>query len=111
MSFGGQYVATALPMIQSRGTGPQKRLSSELPRLSPIRKYMPWGIVISLRLHSAPEQSRANGSLVRLPLRITWPPTTAIRSPGTPTTRLTNVVSDFCDVGLVQLWRVAAPPL
>jgi hypothetical protein len=36
--FGGQYVAKALPMIQSRGTGPQKRLSSDEPRLSPIMK-------------------------------------------------------------------------
>src|SRR5215213_8890996 len=98
-------------MIQSRGTGPQKRLSSELPRLSPIRKYMPFGTVISERLHSAPEQSDANGSLVRLPLRITWPPTTAIVSPGMPTTRLTNVVSDFAAVGLLQECRVASPPL
>jgi hypothetical protein len=38
MRFGGQYVANALPMIQSRGTGPQKRLSSDEPRLSPIMK-------------------------------------------------------------------------
>ena len=37
-SLGGQYVANAPPMIQSRGTGPQKRLSSEAPRLSPIMK-------------------------------------------------------------------------
>jgi hypothetical protein len=36
--FGGQYVANALPMIQSRGTGPQNRLSSDAPRLSPIMK-------------------------------------------------------------------------
>ncbi len=32
----GQYVANAEPMIQLVGTGPQKRLSSECPRLSPI---------------------------------------------------------------------------
>lgn len=38
MRLGGQYVAKALPMIQSRGIGPQKRLSSEAPRLSPIMK-------------------------------------------------------------------------
>jgi hypothetical protein len=36
--FGGQYVANAFPMIQSRGTGPQNRLSSDAPRLSPIMK-------------------------------------------------------------------------
>ena len=34
--FGGQYVANAPPMNQSRGTGPQKRLSADEPRLSPI---------------------------------------------------------------------------
>jgi len=34
----GQYVANAPPMIHSSGTGPQKRESSEAPRLSPIMK-------------------------------------------------------------------------
>jgi hypothetical protein len=38
MRFGGQYVAKAPPMIQLSGTGPQKRLSSDAPRLSPMRK-------------------------------------------------------------------------
>src|SRR3954447_26810022 len=110
MSFGGQYVATALPMIHLRGTGPQKRLSSELPRLSPIRKYDPRGTVIGLRLHSAPGQEDANGSLAGLPLRITWPLTIAIVSPGTPTTRLTNVVSEWVAVGVAHDWRVSGPP-
>lgn len=33
---GGQYVKNAVPMIHPCGTGPQKRLSSDHPRLSPI---------------------------------------------------------------------------
>src|SRR3954453_1516218 len=98
-------------MIHLRGTGPQKRESSELPRLSPIRKYEPCGTVIVSRLHSAPAQLDANGSLVFLPLRMTWPSTIAILSPGMPTTRLTNVVSDFWGVGFVHEWRVCGPPL
>src|SRR5215207_4373219 len=98
-------------MIQSRGTGPQKRLSSELPRLSPIRKYMPFGTVIALRLHSAPAHEEANDSLAGFPLRITWPLRTEIRSPGSPTTRLTNVVSECLAVGLEHAWRVWGPPL
>src|SRR4029078_11179166 len=35
-------------MIHFSGTGPQKRLSSEDPRLSPIMKYIPAGIAISV---------------------------------------------------------------
>ena len=38
MRLGGQYVANALPMTQFTGTGPQKRLSSEAPRLSPMHE-------------------------------------------------------------------------
>src|SRR3954454_20469694 len=98
-------------MIHLRGTGPQKRLSSEFPRLSPIRKYMPLGTVIEFRLQSAVVHDRANGSLAATPLRQTWPFSIAMRSPGRPTTRLTNVVGEWVDVGLVQGWRVPAPPL
>ena len=36
--FGGQYVKKATPMTHLSGTGPQKRLSSDSPRLSPIMK-------------------------------------------------------------------------
>src|SRR5690348_3110546 len=111
MELGGQYVATALPMIQLRGTGPQKRLSSESPRLSPIRKYMPLGTVIVFRLHSAALQEDAKGSATCLPLRITWPLRIAMRSPGRPTTRLTNVVFECLAVGFVQACRVSGPPL
>src|SRR6478609_1533734 len=97
-------------MIHLRGTGPQKRLSAELPRLSPIMKYSPAGTLISFRLHSGPAHSDANGSSVRLPLRITRPLTTAIVSPGMPTTRLTNVVSAFSPVGCEHDCRDSAPP-
>src|SRR3954469_22891639 len=98
-------------MIQARGTGPQKRLSSELPRLSPIRKYMPFGTVIALRLHSAPAHEDANGSLAGAPLRITWALIPAIRSPGNPTTPLTTVVPECVRVGLAHACRVSEPPL
>ena len=46
MRSGGQYVKKATPMIHLSGTGPQNRLSSDTPRLSPIMKYSPGGIVI-----------------------------------------------------------------
>ena len=71
-------------MIQARGTGPQKRLSSELPRLSPpIKKYEePGGTLIGFRVQFGPEQPLANGSSAGLPLRITWPLTTPIRVAG-----------------------------
>src|SRR4051812_3695589 len=98
-------------MIHLRGTGPQNRLSSELPRLSPIMKYMPLGTVIEFRLQSALLQERANGSFAATPLRHTWPFSIAMRSPGRPTTRLTNVVSECVAVGFVHGCRVAGPPL
>src|SRR3954452_6357855 len=111
MEPGGQYVATALPMIQARGTGPQKRLSSELPRLSPIRKYSPAGTLTGERVHSPPPHEEAKGSFAVLPFRTTLPATTAIVSPGRPTTRLTKVVSARSAVGSEQECRVAGPPL
>src|SRR6185312_3012358 len=53
--LGGQYVAKAPPMMESRGTGPQNRLSSDSPRLSPIMNQWPGGIVIGVvRLHTTP---------------------------------------------------------
>ncbi len=47
MRCGGQYVKKAFPMIQFFGTGPHVRLSSLSPRLSPIIKKWPGGMVIS----------------------------------------------------------------
>ena len=59
MRSGGQYVATALPMIHARGTGPQKRLSLEFARLSPMRKYEPPGMMIGARLQTASSHAEA----------------------------------------------------
>src|SRR3954447_1777168 len=105
MRFGGQYVANAPPMIHLRGMGPQKRLSSESPRLSPIMNQWPAGTVTSLgKSQPLPLHCRAYGSFTRLPLRITWPRTIRIRSPGPPTIRLMNVVSATVGVSLMQIW-------
>ena len=41
-------MAKAPPMIQDSGMGPQKRLSSDSPRLSPIMNQWPGGIVIGV---------------------------------------------------------------
>jgi hypothetical protein len=49
-----------------------------------------------------PAHSRMNVSFVRLPLRITCPPTIAIRSPGPPTTRLMKFCEDFSSPGVLQ---------
>src|SRR2546421_892468 len=101
MRPGGQYVANAAPMIHFFGTGPQKRLSSEEPRLSPIMKYSSLGTVIGRgKLHSSPPvQGLMNFSVCSLPLRITCPSRIAIVSPGTPTTRLMKLTSERPFVG------------
>jgi hypothetical protein len=88
-------------MIHERGTGPQNRLSSELPRLSPITYTSPLGTVTA-RGKSQPlpgSHGAANGSLWTRPLRMTWPLRTAMRSPSTPTTRLMNVCDERARVG------------
>ena len=55
MRFGGQYVANAPPMIHFFGTGPQKRESSDAPRLSPIMKNIPLGTTMVFgKSHSPP---------------------------------------------------------
>ena len=48
-------------------------------------------------------------SFSRTPLRITWPLTIWIVSPGTPTTRLMNVWLDSVAVGWSQAWAVSPP--
>jgi hypothetical protein len=89
-------------MIHLRGTGPQKRLSSDDPRLSPIMKYSPAGTVTVLgKVHSSPAlHGRMNGSFWRLPFRTTCPLTIAIRSPGPATTRLMKLSLARVAVGL-----------
>src|SRR5580765_7065401 len=41
--LGGQYVAMTLPIRLPRGTEPQRRESHDSPRLSPMKKYEPFG--------------------------------------------------------------------
>src|SRR5436305_2111996 len=109
MRSGGQYVAMALPMIHARGTGPQKRLSLELSRLSPMRKYSPGGMTIASRLQTGSLQELANGSAAGRPLRMTCPLRIAMRSPGRPTRRLMNVLDARWPVGWAHE-RVFAGP-
>src|SRR4051812_12914740 len=105
MCLGGQYVAKAPPMIHSRGTGPQNRLSSDSPRLSPIMNQCPAGILI-VRGKSQPvppsAQGRVKSSAWRLPLTYAWPPLMDTVSPGPATTRLMKLTSDLVDVGRLQ---------
>src|SRR3954447_11966856 len=96
-------------MIHLRGTGPQKRLSSDSPRLSPIMNQCPAGTLMGIgRLHPRPRSpahvSEMYESLSRLPLRYTWPLRTAIVSPGRPTTRLMKLTDAFVGVGRPHAW-------
>src|SRR5690349_18283810 len=99
-------------MIHFLGTGPQKRLSSEEPRLSPIMKYIPAGIVISVGKSqpSPPPQGSANGSFWSLPLSTTRPLSIRSLSPGPATMRLMKFTSARVDVGLSQGWPAGGWP-
>src|SRR3954454_6745371 len=106
MRFGGQYVEKAPPMIHLRGTGPQNRLSSDSPRLSPIMNQWPAGIVIG-RVKSQPvppSQGRVKPSFWRLPLTNAWPPLMYKVSPGPATTRLMKLTPALVAVGRSQAW-------
>ena len=74
----------ATPMSHFCGTGPQNRLSSDSPRLSPIMKYSPGGTVnVSGKVHSPViVQGWAYGAFSMRPLRISCPLTIEMRSPG-----------------------------
>ena len=106
-------MAKAPPMIQSSGTGPQKRLSSEEPRLSPIMKYSPAGIVIVFGKSQPPPglQAAVKGSSASSPLRMTCPPLTLTVSPGPATTRLMKLTSSFrgTDSGQTESGEWATP--
>src|SRR3954465_10736914 len=100
MCLGGQYVAKAPPMIHSRGTGPQNRLSSDSPRLSPIMNQWSAGILIGVdivhpRFALFAHVLEMYGSFSRLPLRITCPSTIRMVSPGPATTRLMKFTLDL----------------
>src|SRR3954452_18385398 len=93
-------------MIHLRGTGPQNRLSSDSPRLSPIMNQWPAGIVIG-RVKSQPvppSQGRVKPSFWRLPLTYACPPLMYSVSPGPATTRLMKLTLAFWPVGRSQAW-------
>src|SRR5436305_5902042 len=111
MCDGGQYFTNAWPMTHEVGIGPQKRLSSDSPRLSPIMKTWPVGTTIVRRKSHEPpgRQGLMNGSDCSLPLRITCPPRIAIESPATATTRLMKVCVEGRGVGVEHGLSVPAP--
>src|ERR1700710_1289349 len=93
-------------MIHLRGTGPQNRLSSDSPRLSPIMNQWSAGILIG-RVKSQPVPSvhgRVKPSAWHLPLTKAWPPLMYTVSPGPATTRLMKLTLDLVAVGLSQAW-------
>src|SRR3954470_18403608 len=104
MRLTGQYVAKAPPMIHLRGTGPQKRLSSDSPRLSPIMNQCPAGIVIGRGKSQPvpPSHGRVKPSFWRLPFTYAWPPLMYRVSPGPATTRLMKLTLAFVAVGREQ---------
>src|SRR4051812_44189480 len=99
-------------MIHFSGTGPQKRLSSEEPRLSPIMKYIPAGILISVgKSHpSPPPQGSANGSFWSFPFKMTLPSSKRNLSPGPATMRLMKFTSARWGVGLSHGWPAGGWP-
>ena len=102
----------ASPMIQLRGTGPQKRLSSLNPRLSPIMKYSFGGIVIGLGMSQGvpdPPQGLMKASFAITPLTTGWPFLMYSRSPGPATIRLMKFVPDSCGVGFGHAHDVPWP--
>src|ERR1051325_1746099 len=92
-----KYTNSALPLMYDRGMKPQKRLSSELSRLSPIMKNMSGGTVTGpyFRRGSVPandtpggrssgNRKRTYGSSSGLPLMYTVLPLSSRVSPGRP---------------------------
>ena len=99
-------MANASPMIQEVGTGPQNRLSSDSPRLSPIMNQCPGGILIGCGKLQASSLGTAQGLMYGsdffFPLTIGWPSTIESVSPGPATIRLMKLVSDGLLFGLGQ---------
>src|SRR4051812_33482891 len=96
-------------MMALRGTGPQNRLSSDSPRLSPIMNQCPGGIVMGVdivhpRFALLSHVCEMYESFSRLPLRMTWPSTMRMTSPGPATTRLMKFTFAWPGVG----WSHAA---
>src|ERR1700712_2607120 len=93
-------------MIHLRGTGPQNRLSSDCPRLSPIMNQWSAGILIG-RVKSQPVppvHGCVKPSAWRLPLTKAWPPLMYKVSPGPATTRLMKLTLALVAVGRSQAW-------
>src|SRR3954464_7252428 len=91
-------------MMALRGTGPQNRLSSDSPRLSPIMNQWPGGIVIGVesvhpRFALLSHVCEMYASFSRLPLRMTWPSTIRMTSPGPAATRLMKLTFALPGVG------------
>src|SRR4051812_25069801 len=91
-------------MMELRGTGPQNRLSSDSPRLSPIMNQWPGGIVMGVesvhpRFALLSHVCEMYVSFSRLPLRMTWPSTIRMTSPGPATTRLMKLTFALPGVG------------
>src|SRR5215218_4115838 len=93
-------------MIHLRGTGPQNRLSSDSPRLSPIMNQWPAGILIGRgKSHPVPpSHGRVKPSAWRLPLTKAWPPLMYSVSPGPATTRLMKLTLALVPVGRPHAW-------
>src|ERR671920_2038997 len=94
-------------MMELVGTGPQNRLSSDSPRLSPIMNQCPAGMVIGVgkvhpRFALFAHVLEMYESFSRLPLRITCPLMMRIVSPGPATTRLMKLTFALPGVGRSQ---------
>src|ERR1700712_2667063 len=93
-------------MIHLRGTGPQNRLSSDCPRLSPIMNQWSAGILIG-RVKSQPVppvHGCVKPSAWRLPFTKAWPPLMYTVSPGPATTRLMKLTLARVAVGRSHAW-------
>ena len=87
MRPGGPYVATARPMIWSRGRGPKWRLSAAVV----AHEEEVAGRDLDRREIARAAVARRGERLAGgRPMRMTWPSRTAIRPPGISATRLTN---------------------
>src|SRR5919109_1423106 len=86
-------IANTLPMMSLRGTEPQRRESHDSPRLSPMKKYSPFGTCQVPVVESwARRSGLMYGSSSFLSLMYIQPPVFSVTvSPGSPIRRLTKV--------------------
>src|SRR5437763_13652809 len=102
MRLGGQYVAKTLPIRFLRGTRPQTRESQDDFRLSPIMRYMSFGMRVYVFrggmsdnpiVRSSRRSGLMYGSSSFRPLTWTNPLLSSHTSPGMPISRFPNVPS------------------